>query len=399
MVDVADTPAPGLGIPHGGTLVDRLLDPETAARRLTAADRAPRIRLDPRQASDVHCIAIGAFSPLSGFMGSADHASVTTTMRLASGTVWTLPVVLALDPATARSCRAGATVVLDDAAGEPLALLEVDEVFDVDVEAEVEAVFGTGDPAHPGVAARLEQGAHCVAGAVSALRLPHSPFPEFDLTPAQTRARFAELGWRSVVAFQTRNPVHRAHEYLQKVALEIVDGLFLQPLVGETKDDDIPAAVRMRCYQVLLDGYYPPGRVVLGTFPAAMRYAGPREAIFHAMVRKNYGCTHFIVGRDHAGVGEYYGTYDAQLIFDRFSAEELGITPLRFEHTFWCHRCEGMASPRTCPHPAEDHLVLSGTRVRQMLAAGEMPPPEFTRPEIAEILIAAARAGDGRDAG
>jgi len=397
MLDVADTPVPGLSRPHGGTLVDRLLDPATAAERLAAAAGAPRVRLDPRQASDVHCIAVGAFSPLIGFLGSADHARVCADMRLASGAVWTMPVVLAVDEATARRSRGGSTLVLDDPAGEPLALLEVEEVFDVDVAAETEAVFGTADPAHPGVAARVEQGPHCIAGPVSALRIPHSPFPDHDLTPAQARQRFAELGWRTVVAFQTRNPVHRAHEYLQKVALELVDGLFLQPLVGETKGDDIPAAVRMRCYQVLLDGYYPPGKVVLGTFPAAMRYAGPREAIFHAMVRKNYGCTHFIVGRDHAGVGNYYGTYDAQLIFDRFSADDLGITPLRFEHTFWCHRCEGMASPRTCPHPADDHLVLSGTRVRQMLAAGEMPPPEFTRPEIAEILIAAAAADRSPD--
>jgi sulfate adenylyltransferase len=394
MPDVVAARAASAIAPHGGELVDRLLDPATASRRLDELDGAAHIRLDTRQASDVHCLAIGAFSPLRGFMGSADHASVCRDMRLGDGTVWSLPVVLAVDEAIARARRPGETLLLDDPAGQPLAVLDVSEVYEVDVAAEVEACFGTGDPAHPGVAARLQQGRHCLAGEVLALRLPHSDFPEHDLTPAQSRERFAELGWRSIVAFQTRNPVHRAHEYLHKVALEIVDGLFLQPLVGETKDDDIPAAVRMRCYQTLISRYYPGRRVVLGTFPAAMRYAGPREAIFHALVRKNYGCTHFIVGRDHAGVGQYYGSYDAQLIFDRFPPEDLGIIPLRFEHTFWCNACEGMASPRTCPHPDDQHLVLSGTRVRQMLAAGEMPPQEFTRPEIARILIDAAR-GDG----
>jgi sulfate adenylyltransferase len=378
--------------PHGGVLVDRVLDADSARRRLAAAGDAARIRLDARQTSDAHCIAIGAFSPLRGFMGSGDHASVCRDMRLGDGTVWSLPVLLALDERRASERRPGETVVLDDPDGEPLALLAVSEVYEVDVEAEVEACFGTGDPAHPGVAARREQGSHCVAGEIEALRVPRSPFPEHDLTPAQSRARFDELGWRTVVAFQTRNPVHRAHEYLQKVALEIVDGLFLQPLVGETKGDDIPAAVRMRCYETLLAGYYPADRVVLGTFPAAMRYAGPREAIFHALVRKNYGCTHLIVGRDHAGVGNYYGSYDAQRIFDQFNGDELGIVPLKFEHTFWCHACEGMASPRTCPHGDDQHLVLSGTRVREMLARGEMPPQEFTRPEIARILIDAARA-------
>jgi sulfate adenylyltransferase len=379
--------------PHGGRLVDQLLDEASARRRLAAASDAAHIRLDARQASDVHCIAIGAFSPLRGFMGSTDHGSVCRDMRLHDGTVWSLPVVLAVDEQRAAGRRTGETLVLEDPDGAPLALLAVSEVFRVDVDAEVEACFGTGDVAHPGVAARREQGAFCIAGEVWALRVPVSPFSDYDLTPAQSRERFAQLGWRTVVAFQTRNPVHRAHEYLQKVALELVDGLFLQPLVGETKGDDIPAAVRMRCYETLLAGYYPHDRVVLGTFPAAMRYAGPREAIFHAIVRKNYGCTHLIVGRDHAGVGNYYGSYDAQLIFDRFDQAELGITPLKFEHTFWCHTCEGMASPRTCPHGDDQHLVLSGTRVREMLARGEMPPQEFTRPEIARILIEAARAG------
>ena len=396
MTQVETTAAPDaahLIPPHGGSLVDRVLEPAEGRARLAALAGSVHLRLDPRQASDVHCISIGAFSPLTGFMGPEDHEGVCERMRLGSGLVWSLPVVLALDEAVARGLGGGDTVVLDDPQGEPLALLEVSEVFRVDLDAEVERCFGTADEAHPGVAARRAQGPWCVAGDVWALRVPHSPFPTYDLSPAQSRARFAELGWRSVVAFQTRNPVHRAHEYLQKVALEIVDGLFLQPLVGETKGDDIPAAVRMRCYEVLLENYYPPGRVVLGTFPAAMRYAGPREAIFHALVRRNYGCTHFIVGRDHAGVGSYYGTYDAQRMFDHFEPEELGITPLRFEHTFWCHACEGMASPRTCPHGDDQHLVLSGTKVRTMLRNGELPPPEFSRPEVARILIEAMREG------
>lgn len=384
---------PPAAVPHGGVLVDRLLAPEAAAEYQGAIAEAVHVRLDARQVSDVHCIAIGAFSPLRGFMGRADWESVCREMRLADGTVWSLPVVLAVPEEVWRGRREGEVVVLDDPVGEPLALLRVEEAFRADLALEVRSSFGTDDVAHPGVAARLAQGPWCLAGEVSALRLPSSPFPDYDLTPAQARARFADLGWRTVVAFQTRNPVHRAHEYLQKVALEIVDGLFLQPLVGETKGEDIPAAVRMRCYEVLLQHYYPADRVVLGTFPAAMRYAGPREAIFHALVRKNYGCTHFIVGRDHAGVGSYYGTYDAQRIFDAFRPEELGIVPLKFEHTFWCRACGAMASPRTCPHGDGDRLVLSGTRVREMLRAGEMPPPEFTRPEVARVLVEALRQG------
>ena len=377
--------------PTAPSVAERILPAAESESLRTRSSGLPRIRLDQRQASDVHCIAIGAFSPLRGFMGAQDHATVVSSMRLAAGGVWSLPVVLAVDEATARSHRAGTTVLLDDAEGEPLAVLELDEIAEVDLEAEVEQCFGTGDQAHPGVAARRAQGRHLLAGELWALRIPPSAFPTYALTPAQTRARFAELGWRTVVGFQTRNPVHRAHEYLHKVALEMVDGLFLNPLVGETKGDDVPAAVRMRCYETLIERYYPRDRVVLGTFPAAMRYAGPREAVFHSIVRRNYGCTHFIVGRDHAGVGSYYGTYDAQLIFDGIDIDELGITPLRFEHTFWCHACEGMASPRTCPHDDDQHLILSGSRVRAMLTAGELPPPEFSRPEVAQVLVEAYR--------
>ncbi|HEY8674429.1 MAG TPA: sulfate adenylyltransferase [Candidatus Dormibacteraeota bacterium] len=374
-------------------LVDRLLSADEGQRRLAALDGAPRIALDSRQQADVHCIAVGAFSPLTGFIGSADHESVCATMQLTGGAVWSMPVVLAVDAETARARRPGDSVVLLDTDSEPLALMDVSEVFTVDLQAEVEACYGTADPAHPGVAARLAQGEHALAGEIHALRTPTSAFPTYDLTPTQTRARFAELGWRTVVGFQTRNPVHRAHEYLHKVALESIDGLFLNPLVGDTKGDDISAATRMRCYEVLLEKYYPQNRVVLGTFPAAMRYAGPREAVLHSIVRRNYGCTHFIVGRDHAGVGKYYGTYDAQRIFDTIDPTALGIEIFPFEHSFWCHHCEGMASTRTCPHPDEDHLVLSGTRVREMLLAGELPPPEFSRPEVASILIEAARQG------
>ena len=349
----------------------------------------PRLRLDSRQESDVNCLSVGAFRPLRGFMGSADHQAVVSNMRLASGAIWPLPIILAVNGLVARGFRAGEDIVLLGSDGEPLAVLALSEVFQVDLDEELEASFGTADDAHPGVAARRAQGDHLLAGEVRCLREPVGSFPQYDLTPAQARARFSELQWKTVVGFQTRNPVHRAHEYLHKVALETVDGLFLQPLVGDTKGDDISASVRMRCYEALLKGYYPAGRVVLGTYPAAMRYAGPREAVLHAIVRRNYGCTHFIVGRDHAGVGNYYGTYDAQRLVCSLDQAELGIIPIPFEHTFFCRTCAQMASPRTCPHGDDERTALSGSAVREMLRRGELLPPEFSRPEVSRILVEA----------
>jgi sulfate adenylyltransferase len=302
-------------------------------------------------------------------------------------------VTLSVDDDTMSKLRGAERIaLLSHEGGRPLSVLEVSDIFTRDREKEAKGVFGTEETAHPGVAALEAAGSNCIAGDVRVLRLPqHHDFVKYRLTPTQTRAEFARRGWSRVVGFQTRNPIHRAHEYIQKCALEIVDGLLVHPLMGATKGDDVPADVRMRCYEVLFEGYYPKDRAMIGVFPAAMRYAGPKEAIWHAIARKNYGCTHFIVGRDHAGVGSYYGTYDAQKIFEEFEPDELGITPLKFEHSFWCNRCEGMGSPKTCPHGEEDRVSLSGTKVREMLRAGTKPPQEFSRPEVAQILIDAMR--------
>ncbi len=378
--------------PHGGRLINREATGPAAASLLEDARTLPALRLSSWALSDLELIAVGGFSPLEGFMTERQYRSVVETMHLPDGLPWSLPVTLSASREEAASLKDGGRVGLAGAAGEPLAVLELEERFDYDRGAEAQAVYRTTDSTHPGVAALYAQGEVLLGGRVTLFRRPPAPFAEHRLTPAQTRAAFAERGWRTVVGFQTRNPVHRAHEYIQKCALETVDGLLLHPLVGDTKDDDIPAEVRMRCYQVLLDGYYPTDRVVLSVLPAAMRYAGPREAIFHALVRKNYGCSHFIVGRDHAGVGSYYGTYDAQKIFDEFTPAELGVTPLFFEHTFYCRACQSMVSSKTCPHGADQRVVFSGTRVREMLLAGEAPPPEFTRPEVARVLMEAMRS-------
>ena len=379
--------------PHGGALVSLVLPSDQLEAARTEAEHHPKLTLAAREAADLEMLAVGAMSPLTGFMLEKDYRSVLEEMRLASGLVWSMPIVVSLTEEDVKRIG-GADVVTLSIGDEPVADLEVAEVYRRDREEEAAAVFQTRDPAHPGVRALQEAGDWLVGGTVRVHRAPrHSTFTDHRMTPAETRATFEERGWRRVVGFQTRNPVHRAHEYLQKCALEVVDGLLLHPLVGETKEDDVPADVRMRCYRVLLDEYYPPERVLLAVFPAAMRYAGPKEAIFHAIVRKNYGCTHFIVGRDHAGVGDYYGSFDAHQIFERFDPDELGITPLFFDHAFWCHRCEGMATVKICPHGDEDRLTLSGTKVREMLRAGERPPIEFTRPEVADVLIEAMSSG------
>ena len=379
--------------PHGGDLVDLLVPEGRREATRAEADHLPKLVVNARELSDLEMLTVGALSPLRGFVGEADYVSVLETMHLTNGLAWSIPVTLSLTDDDVKRIGAGGSVaLLPWETGDPIAVVEVAEVFKRDRQKESVGVFGTEDLEHPGVQALHDAGDFCLAGAVRALALPeHDDFLPYRLTPAQTRAAFAERGWRTVVGFQTRNPIHRAHEYLQKCALEIVDGLLVHPLVGATKDDDVPADVRMRCYEALFEGYYPKDRAMVSVFPAAMRYAGPREAIWHAICRKNYGCTHFIVGRDHAGVGSYYGTYDAQRIFEEFEPGELGITPLMFEHSFWCNACEGMASPKTCPHGEGSRVSLSGTKVREMLRAGERPPAEFSRPEVADILIDAMR--------
>ncbi|MGH2456132.1 MAG: sulfate adenylyltransferase [Candidatus Limnocylindria bacterium] len=389
-------PTPATIPPHGGSLVNRAVDGAQRERAMERAAPQPGLELGSVAASDLELIGNGAFSPLTGFMGEADYRSVVDEMRLAGGLPWSIPITLAVSRAVADGLQIGREVALRDGGGRVLGLLELSEKFTYDKAHEAERVFRTTDEAHPAVARIAAAGEVYLGGDVWILDGPQDPpFAAYRRTPAETRALFAERGWRRVVGFQTRNPIHRAHEYLTKVALEIADGLMIHPLVGDTKSDDIPAEVRMRAYETLLAGYYPAERTLLSVYPAAMRYGGPREAIFHAIARKNYGCTHFIVGRDHAGVGSYYGTYDAHLIFDEFGPDELGITPLFFEHTFWCHACEGMASVKTCPHGDASHLVLSGTRVREMLTAGQIPPQEFSRPEVAQILIDAYRAPAG----
>ncbi len=382
----------GPSLPHGGTLINRTLEGHAHEAAIERAEGLPSVTLGTVAASDLELIGNGAFSPLTGFMGEADYRSVVDEMRLASGLPWSIPITLAATAEDADRLAIGTEVALREEAGRILGILELTEKFSYDADHEAQQVFRTTEDAHPGVARIHAAGEVYLAGDVLVLNGPQDPpFATYRRTPEETRAIFTEKGWRRVVGFQTRNPIHRAHEYLTKVALEVTDGLMIHPLVGDTKSDDIPADVRMRAYETLLDGYYPADRTLLSVYPAAMRYGGPREAIFHAIARKNYGCTHFIVGRDHAGVGSYYGTYDAHLIFDEFGPDELGITPLFFEHTFWCHACEGMASYKTCPHGDEQHLILSGTKVRDLLSSGEIPPQEFSRPEVAQILIDAYR--------
>ncbi|WP_424097371.1 sulfate adenylyltransferase [Moorena producens] len=375
---------------HGGQLVNRIATPEQRQEFLEKAEFLPRVTLDKRAVSDLEMIAIGGFSPLTGFMAKEDYESVVDRMRLANNLPWSVPITLSVTSEVAAPLQEGGLVRLDDTSGQFIGVLELTEKYSYDKTHEAVQVYRTDEDKHPGVKVVYDQGEINLAGSVWLLeRLPHPQFPTYQIDPEKSRAMFSERGWKTVVGFQTRNPIHRAHEYIIKCALETVDGLFLHPLVGATKSDDIPADVRMRCYEIMLENYFPNDRVILAINPAAMRYAGPREAIFHALVRKNYGCTHFIVGRDHAGVGDYYGTYDAQHIFGEFEPGELGIMPMKFEHAFYCTRTQGMATAKTSPSTPEQRIHLSGTKVRKMLREGELPPPEFSRPEVAAELAQA----------
>jgi len=374
--------------PHGGTLVDRFVPAEEVEALRHRAESLPQITLDAREQADLELIATGAASPLTGFLGLADYRSVLERLRLADGTVWPLPFTLAVDDRTRDLVRAASEAALGDASGRVWGVLRIQEVYTRDPLEESRAVYGTEDPTHPGVAYLLARPRTLIGGSVRVLPLPELPFARYRLTPRELRAEIAARGWQRVAGFQTRNPIHRAHEHLTKVALEVTDGLVLHPLVGETKGDDVPASARFQAYEALVAGYYPKERTILAAFPAAMRYAGPREALFHALARKNYGITHLLVGRDHAGVGKFYGPFDAHAMFDRFTAAELGVTPIKLDAAFFCKACGSLASTRTCPHDAADRLELSGTKVREILRSGGDLPREFTRAEVAEVLRA-----------
>lgn len=385
--------------PHGGVMINRMVERDVRDDVLEELPDLKIISIDQRTICDLVCIACGAFSPIQGFMTRHDYESVISSMRLTDGTIWPIPVTLAVEEDAAAGISIGEKIALAGKNGTVYAVLTVTDQFIPDKWREARLVYRTKDIRHPGVKKLMKSPPVYLGGPIDMIQLPESgPCSRYAMKPLQTRMIFAQKGWRTVVAFQTRNPIHRAHEYMQKAALETVDGLLLHPLVGETKADDIPADIRLKSYEILLQNYYPEERVVLAVYPGSMRYAGPREAVLHALVRKNYGCTHFIVGRDHAGVGDYYGTYDAHHIFRQFTKEELGITPIFFEHSFYCYRCGGMASKKTCPHSSENHLILSGTRVREKLRNGEPLPHEFTRPEVSRVLME-RMSGEVRETG
>ena len=381
--------SPALVPPHGGALTPLLLKADARQAAIEEARSFPQVRMSSRETSDLIMLGTGAFSPLSGFMGKADYRGAVDEMHMADGTLWPIPITLS-DKGAAAGIKAGTHVALvDDESGELMGSMRVDDIYAYDKQHEAREVFGTDDANHPGVAKVYAQGDRLLAGPVEVFSELHYPeqYGRYYARPAETRRIFEEQGWKTVAAFQTRNPIHRSHEYCTKIALEICDGLLIHPLVGKLKKGDIPAEIRMQCYEVLLQKYYPTDRVVCRVYPMEMRYGGPREAVLHAIFRQNYGCSHLVIGRDHAGVGDYYGPFDAQKIFDDIPSEDLHIQPLKIDWTFWCHACEGMASMKTCPHDKSQRVLISGTDLRAMLAEGKEPPREYTRPEVSEILM------------
>lgn len=376
--------------PHGGQLYPLLLENDERDYEIKRAKTLPKVRMSSRETSDLIMLGIGAFSPLDGFMRQEDYIQVVETMHLANGTLWPIPITLSVDKSRTDSLKINDEIALIDAeTDELMATMKVEEKYHYDKKHEAKQVFRTDHEAHPGVAKVYAQYDMYLAGPVKVLSEGEYParFGLYYARPVETRAIFAQMGWQTVAAFQTRNPIHRSHEYVTKIALEVSDGVLIHPLVGKLKDDDIPADVRMKCYEVLLQHYYPKDRVICKVYPMEMRYGGPREAVLHAIFRQNFGCSHLIIGRDHAGVGNYYGPFDAQKIFEEINDGELALKPLNIDWTFWCYKCEGMASMKICPHGKEDRLLISGTKLREMLAHGERPAKEFSRPEVIDILM------------
>jgi sulfate adenylyltransferase len=376
--------------PHGGQLKPLLLDEEEHKTELENAGSLTQVRMSSRETSDLIMLGIGAFSPLDGFMRQEDYDGVVETMHLNDGTLWPIPITLSADKNKADGIKINDEIALiDDETDELMGTMKVEQKFKYDKKHEATNVFRTDDEAHPGVAKIYAQSEIYLAGPVKVLSESEYPdrFREYYARPAETRAIFAQMGWNTVAGFQTRNPIHRSHEFVTKIALEVSDGILIHPLVGKLKADDIPADIRMKCYEVLLENYYPKDRVVCKVYPMEMRYGGPREAVLHAIFRQNFGCSHLIIGRDHAGVGNYYGPFDAQKIFEEIEEDELEIKPLNIDWTFWCYKCEGMASMKTCPHGKADRLLISGTKLREMLASGERPAKEFSRPEVIDKLM------------
>jgi sulfate adenylyltransferase len=373
--------------PHGGKLVDRVLSPERGTEAQAEVSGMLQLTISPNVVSEIQNIARGVFSPLEGFLNKAELESVVTKGYLPNGLAWTIPILLAVEESQASALQEGQTIALTDEIGTPLALLHLEEKYRFDKGKIARGVFATDDEKHPGVRMLFDNPDVFLAGEVDLLEDIKTPYERYDLSPKETRYLFQQKGWNTVVAFQTRNPPHRAHEYIQKCALEICDGLFINPVIGRKKPGDFTDELILKAYQTLIDDFYPQDRVVMSILPWQMRYAGPKEAIFHAIVRKNFGCTHHIIGRDHAGVGDYYDTYAAHRIFTDFP--DLGIQPLFFEHSFYCQACENMATAKTCPHEKDSWLSPSGTKIRGIITEGAQVAPEIMRPEIAEVLVSA----------